>query len=211
MQRASIAISRDGQVIAERINTNQYEHASFVQPAIMDVCSETGLSISNFQAVSVINGPGSYTGLRVGLASAKGICFATHIPLICINTLEWMAQPYLNQPNTLVCPMIDARRDEVFTGLYDEQGHTLFAPQAMILEKEKFSEFLTTSIIYFVGDGAEKWKKMVDHPNAHFPTSNFSAIEFAKLSLAYFLKGQFSDLAYAEPFYTKEFYSTQQR
>ncbi len=211
MQAASVAISRDGSVIAERINTDQYEHASYVQPAILELCTETGLAINEFHAVAVVNGPGSYTGLRVGLASAKGICFASQIPLICINTLEWMASSYLNQPDTLVCPMIDARRDEVFTGLYDSNGSIKLAPQAMILDEEKFSAFLDSSNIFFVGDGAEKWKKITHHPNAHFPPSDFRSTELAKLSLAYFFKSQFSDLAYAEPFYTKEFYTTQIR
>lgn len=208
---ASVSISRDGQLLAERINESQYEHASFVQPAIEELLNEIGCSIEEMHAVSVVNGPGSYTGLRVGLASAKGICFAKNIPLICINTLAWMATECTFGPDEFVCPMIDARRDEVFTALYDRQGKILLEPQAMVLDATSFSRWLDAAVVHFIGDGAVKWKNQINHPHAQFPVVHFTAKHLATLSFDYFVTGRFADLAYAEHFYTKEFYSTQRK
>ena len=107
--------------------------------------------------------------------------------------------------------MIDARRDEVFTALYDQQGKVLLDAQAMVLDATSFSSWLDSCVVHFIGDGAVKWKNQINHPHAQFPEVYFTAGHLATLSFDYYLSGRFSDLAYAEPFYTKEFYSTQRK
>ena len=208
---ANISISRNGVLIHEVTNPDQYDHASFLQPAVMDLCIKSNININQLNAVSVINGPGSYTGLRVGLSSAKGICYALSIPLICINTLTWIA--YGNQGNStnLVCSMIDARRNEVFTAVYNKQGDLIIKPTAMILDETSFKEELDKNTISFVGDGAEKWSNMCSHPNASFPISNNNAKHLSAISFSSFNKQEFSDLTYSEPYYIKEFFSTQRK
>jgi tRNA threonylcarbamoyladenosine biosynthesis protein TsaB len=208
---ASIAISRNGELLHELNNSNQYDHASFVQPAILDICKECGIELEALNAISVINGPGSYTGLRVGLASAKGICYALKIPLICINTLDWIAFGNLSDNLDLVCPMIDARRMEVFTGLYSREMNRTLEPSALVLDEQSFSAELIEQRIGFVGNGAAKWKNICQHPHAVFPEALHDAGHFAEMSLQAYQQEQFADLAYAEPFYTKEFFNTQKK
>jgi tRNA threonylcarbamoyladenosine biosynthesis protein TsaB len=206
---ASIGISKDGILLNELKNANQYDHASFLQPAILEICKICGIELEALNAISVINGPGSYTGLRVGLASAKGICYALGIPLICINTLYWMASGNINDDVDYVCPMIDARRDEVYTALYDKNGNTVLEPTAMILEGDSFATYLNKKRIAFIGDGAIKCGIIIQHTNATFPINLHSSSDISTISYEAFLKKAFQDLAYTEPFYIKGFHSTQ--
>jgi tRNA threonylcarbamoyladenosine biosynthesis protein TsaB len=208
---ASIGIAVNGQLVDEAINTTQQEHAGFLQPAIQELCQRTGIGLKALAAVSVMNGPGSYTGLRVGLSTGKGICFALKIPLICIHTLDWIAFGNLSENADLVCPMIDARRMEVFTGLYSRQMNRILEPSALVLDDQSFSSELATNKIYFVGNGAAKWKDICPHPHAIFPEGLHTAGHFANMSLQAYQQENFADLAYAEPFYTKEFFNTQKK
>ena len=206
---ASIGISMDGVLLHELKNANQYDHASFLQPAILEICKICGIELEALNAISVINGPGSYTGLRVGLASAKGICYALGIPLICINTLYWMARGNINDDVDYVCPMIDARRNEVYTALYDNKGNTILEPSAMILEADSFAQYLDKKRIAFIGDGAVKCGVIIQHTNAIFPKNVHSSVHISTISYEAFLREEFQDLAYVEPFYIKAFHSTQ--
>ena len=208
---ASIGIGLNGTLVDESINTTQQEHAGFLQPAIQELCQHTGIGLKSLAAVSVMNGPGSYTGLRVGLAAAKGICYALKIPLICINTLDWIAFGNLSDNIDLVCPMIDARRMEVFTGLYSREMNRIHEPSALVLDEQSFSVQLAEQRIGFVGNGAAKWKNICQHPHAVFPEAIHDAGHFAEMSLQAYRQEQFADLAYAEPFYTKEFFNTQKK
>jgi tRNA threonylcarbamoyladenosine biosynthesis protein TsaB len=208
---ASIGIGLNGTLVDESINTTQQEHAGFLQPAIQELCQRTGIGLKSLAAVSVMNGPGSYTGLRVGLAAAKGICYALKIPLICINTLDWIAFGNLSDNIDLVCPMIDARRMEVFTGLYSREMNRIHEPSALVLDEQSFSAQLAEQRIGFVGNGAAKWKNICQHPHAVFPEAIHDAGHFAEMSLQAYQQEQFADLAYAEPFYTKEFFNTQKK
>ncbi len=208
---ASIGIGLNGKLVDESINSTQQEHAGFLQPAIQELCKRTGIGLKTLAAVSVMNGPGSYTGLRVGLAAAKGICYALNIPLICIHTLDWIAFGNLSDNMDLVCPMVDARRMEVFTGLYSREMNRMVEPFALVLDKQSFAPDLVEKRIGFVGNGAAKWKDICHHPNAFFPASMHHASHFAAMSLIHYLNKQFADLAYAEPFYTKEFFNTQKK
>jgi tRNA threonylcarbamoyladenosine biosynthesis protein TsaB len=208
---ASIGISLNGDLVDESINTTQQEHAGFLQPAIQECCKRIGIGLKRLAAVSVMNGPGSYTGLRVGLAAAKGICYALKIPLICINTLDWIAFGNIADEIDLVCPMIDARRMEVFTGLYSREMNRILEPSALVLDEQSFVAQLAEKRIGFVGNGAAKWKDICHHPNAFFPAPLHNPGHFATMSLSDYQNKQFFDLAYAEPFYTKEFFNTQKK
>ena len=208
---ASIGIGLNGLLVDESINTTQQEHAGFLQPAIQELCKRTGIGLKTLVAVSEMNGPGSYTGLRVGLAAAKGICYALKIPLICINTLDWIAFGNLSDNMDLVCPMVDARRMEVFTGMYSREMNRMVEPFALVLDEQSFAPDLVEKRIGFVGNGAAKWKDICHHPNAFFPASMHHASHFAAMSLTHYLNKRFFDLAYAEPFYTKEFFNTQKK
>ena len=207
LQEASVSISADGLLMGERINPAQQEHAGFLQPAIAELCASLNIALKDLQAVAVVNGPGSYTGLRVGLSAAKGICFALKLPLILINTLEWMAKCNQHQATELICPMIDARRMEVFTALYDQSLQPVLDPQAMMLDPSSFQERLLQQSIAFVGDGAQKWQAICENPHAHFPKTDLNASALSILSIQAFHEEKFADLAYSEPFYTKDFHS----
>lgn len=209
LQDASIGIANDGMLIDQIVNTNQKEHAGFLHPAIESLCNKNSLSLKDFKAVSVINGPGSYTGLRVGLAAAKGICYANGLPLICINTLEWIALGNREQATDLIAPMIDARRMEVFTAVYSKQLESILSPTNLILDEQSYSSLLSSKRILFVGDGATKWEPICKHPHAHFAEALHTENHHAKLASNYFNNKLFTSVFTASPFYTKDFYTTQ--
>ena len=159
---ALVGFSKDGEVLAEQENLEQQQHAAFLQPAIQSLSKKLALRLQQIDAVVVSNGPGSYTGLRVGLASAKGICFALQKPLITLNTLEVMAHAALKAfpEANLFCPMIDARRMEVFTALYNQELDSVMPPQAMILDESSFADRLATARMVFTGSGQEKFHQI---------------------------------------------------
>jgi tRNA threonylcarbamoyladenosine biosynthesis protein TsaB len=210
---ASVSISNQGKILALLQNEAQNEHASFLQPAIKKLLETTQILLKNLDAIAVINGPGSYTGLRVGMASAKGICYALNKPLITIGSLPLMAKAAIldlekeEQSLPLLCPMIDARRMEVFAAIYDSTLTELFPAQAIILYYDSFVEILLHNKILFFGNGAAKFKALTNHPNALF-AGNYSSFEaFSALSLGKFIEKDFTDLAYSEPLYLKEFFN----
>lgn len=217
-EEATVALSENDKVIEVLQNKDQKNHASFLQPAIQTIIQHSTFNIQQLNAVSIIAGPGSYTGLRVGLASAKGLCYALDIPLITLNTLEVMTMATINSlthqsisSSTLFCPMIDARRDEVFTAMYDNRLNTILQPCAVILNKESFMEIRKSHELVFFGSGAAKWNAICTNDNS----INMSIINMvdAKVILAhtYFKNKIFVDIAYAEPFYIKDFYSPAQK
>ena len=209
LREASVSISADGLTQLEKTNPAQQEHAGFLQPAVVDLLQSLDLSLDEMAAVAVVNGPGSYTGLRVGLSAAKGICFAKKIPLILINTLDWLAMCNLSDETDLICPMIDARRMEVFTALYDSNLQRIMEPHARILEPDDFQDQLGNRSIHFIGDGAAKWQSIAHHPHAVFPDWKTDTHALSILALRAYENQGFADLAYSEPFYTKDFHSTQ--
>jgi len=206
LDNASVSLADNAHVIAERLSDNQKEHAAFLQVAIAEITSSAGIPLKNLSAVAVINGPGSYTGLRVGMSGAKGICFALSIPLITVNTLEWMAAACKKEAD-LFCPMIDARRMEVFTALYDQEKIEVAPPTAMILEPESFKTVLETKKVLFFGNGAEKFSTLINHPNASFTPVFPGTKELAEIAWNLYQERTFADLTYAEPLYVKEFYT----
>jgi len=209
LEEASVSIAVDGKLIDQVLNPTQKEHASFLHPAIQSICKNNGITLKDLKAVSVINGPGSYTGLRVGLSAAKGICYANQLPLLCINTLEWMAYGNQDQATDLIVPMIDARRMEVFTAVYSKELDPIGLPTNLILEEESFAEYLANHQVLFVGNGAPKWEVVCKHKNACFKIAIHQESHHAALAQAYFTKQLFALLFDASPFYTKEFHNTQ--
>jgi tRNA threonylcarbamoyladenosine biosynthesis protein TsaB len=216
-ETALVCLSKNGQLVGSRVNESQKDHASFLQPAIKELLDGALVAFTDLVAVCVTNGPGSYTGLRVGMASAKGLCYALQVPLITIGTLQLMAasameaiQPAASQ-DYLFCPMIDARRAEVFTAVYNRQSEIVIAPAAVELESNTFAALMHQSPIIYTGSGADKWKNICEHQNAFFENINISPVVFSQISIQLFENQQFNNLAYAEPEYIKAVYTTQKR
>jgi tRNA threonylcarbamoyladenosine biosynthesis protein TsaB len=210
-QLASIGLAQEGSVIGILENADQKDHASWLHVAVRKLLEEAGRSLSQLDAIAITAGPGSYTGLRVGMAAAKGLCFALDIPLIMENTLKVMALAGLEHKkgnsDILICPMIDARRMEVFTAVYDSSLRELMAPAALILEPNSFEAFLKNQELLFLGSGSEKWKSITNSHNVRFLPSPSLAPFLSAISFQKFKGAEFTDIIYAEPVYIKEFHT----
>jgi tRNA threonylcarbamoyladenosine biosynthesis protein TsaB len=203
---ASICLSEDESIIGFNSNPDLKDHAAWIHTALKGLMKDAGVELKQLDAIAVCSGPGSYTGLRVGMATAKGLCYALQIPLITVNTLELMAAAAKKLQVEALCPMIDARRMEVFTALYRD-GKELLAPINLILDSNTFDTYLHMFQICFFGNGSTKFRSLVNHTNASFAEIEASAKDMAPLSSLAFREQKFADLAYSEPFYGKEFYS----
>jgi len=204
----SVALSENGKILAIKEINNGYTHAENVTVFINEVSEKANKKLTEIDAVAISKGPGSYTGLRIGVATAKGLCYALNKPLIAINTLEAMAFGQLQkEENALYCPMIDARRMEVYCALFDTKNNFITDTSAEIISENSFAEFLERHKIYFFGDGAAKCKATLSqHKNAIFIDDIFPiAQNMICLAQDAFEKKQFENLAYFEPYYLKEF------
>ena len=211
-ETASVGVACDGNTIALLKNEQQREHASFIHQAIEQVLRTSGTRLEEIQAFAVTSGPGSYTGLRVGFATAKGFCYALAKPLITVNTLEVMTTAAIDTikelgPNLLFCPMIDARRMEIFTALYDPNLSVIIPPGPIILHENLFHDFLARNPIVFFGSGSDKFKPFVPNLNAHFRLVEYDAKHLGRLADKAFTESKFSDITYSEPAYFKDFHS----
>lgn len=208
-KNCSVSISKSGSLIAlEELNTGGYSHAEKLHVFIENVLQKAGIGFSDLSAICVGKGPGSYTGLRIGVSAAKGICFALDIPLIAIETLQILAQQVSAEEGTIIT-MLDARRMEVYSAVFDVDYNQIRDTEAQIIDEQSFSEYLKNGKVYFVGDGAEKCKELIQHENAVFMDNVFpSATEMAVLSYQKFIEKEFEDVAYFEPFYLKDFVGT---
>ncbi len=208
----SAALARDGKVIGLVESSDEKSHASQLTLFIQKLLQEQNLHANDLDAVSVSHGPGSYTGLRIGVSVAKGICYAVGKPLIAVNTLKaiaLMAKESIPESKGLLCPMIDARRMEVYSALFNWQLDVLKEISAEVIDHLSYQEMLEKQTIYFFGNGAEKCKDVLVHPNAHilegiYPSAKYMAI----LAEDAFQKTDFKDVAYFEPFYLKDFVAT---
>ena len=215
LEEASVCISENAVVIAVKKNSTQTDHAAWMQVAIRDLLVETERSLGNISAIAVNAGPGSYTGLRVGMATAKGMCYALGIPLITESTLWLIAQRVkkeiaLNSVYSypvLICPMIDARRMEVFTTIYDLDLNERISPSAILLNPGSFREQLQDHVIIFCGNGSKKWQNLCIHPNAVFADVTHNVADLAESASRKFENDDSSDLAYTEPAYLKNVYT----
>jgi len=200
----SAALLKDGAIAAERIVKESKQHAAITAPFVKEILEEAGISAAQCDAVAVSEGPGSYTGLRVGVSTAKGLCFGSGKPLIGVNTLDILARQGLGKADFIV-PMIDARRMEVYCAVYDAQGIRRTEIEAKILDGESFSDLLAKGKVLFIGDGAEKFSKVCTNANASFEQTCPLASFMAAPALEAYNKKEFEDVAYFEPFYLKEF------
>ena len=205
----SVALSKDDQLIGLRVSKEDRSHASVLAVFCDELLKEHHLTVSSLDAVVVSKGPGSYTGLRIGVATAKGLCYSDRIPLIAVDTLQAMALHYVavNHPgdDALIVPMLDARRNEVYTAVFDISGNIMMPVQAMILTAESLKEMKGKRVIC-VGDGAAKASSILNHHEFKFDdTFRHTAEGMIKPALDKFNKKQFEDLAYFEPYYLKEF------
>ncbi len=207
LDAASVCLTKDNEVIELVINENQKDHAAWLHKAISEILQKNSFRPDQVSAVAVSIGPGSYTGLRVGLAAAKGLCYALHIPLVTVSTLEMMAFAVKEEATTLICPLIDARRMEVFTAVYDKSLHEKVSARAMIIDERSFESLLSADKILFCGNGRKKLQLLITNTHASFSDTLSNASHLAALSIRCFHKKQFADLAYSEPLYIKEFYS----
>ena len=208
VQTASICLSDDDKVLGTRINPSQKDHASWLHIAIKELLEVHRIHSGDLKAVGISAGPGSYTGLRVGMATAKGLCYSLQIPLITVNTLKMMASAARNEGTELLCPMIDARRMEVFTAIFDQNLQEIQPSANLILDESSFSTWLGKQRISFFGNGSNKLQAILKHNNANFINIEANASHLAPLSYYKFNQGNFADLAYSEPFYGKDFHST---
>ncbi len=204
---AQVGVSHNGKVLAFRNNPIQKEHASFLHVAINDILNEAGKKITDCNAIAVTSGPGSYTGIRVGLAAAKGFCYALKLPLIMISDLEliaYSAKSFLPDPSAKYCALIDARRMEVYAAVYDFDLNVISQPSAVILDESSFSEFTNSSKTIFAGSGSDKFEKVIsDHPGVTFLKKLDTSLGLSELSYNRFVKNEFDDLVKAEPLYIK--------
>lgn len=219
-QVCSAAISVNGETITLKEQMASNIHAGSLTLFIKEVMELAGLQFTDLDAIAVSKGPGSYTGLRIGVSTAKGLCFALEKPLIAIDTLQMMAAGFLMQQggdnevkgmpyNGLICSMIDARRMEVFTAVFDPALNYTSATEAKIIDEHSFANELAAGKVTFIGDGALKCAAVIQHPNALFSELNFnSAANMSKLAEQAYHKGKFEDVAYFEPFYLKDFVLT---
>lgn len=205
----SVALFEGGSLVASKLVANeQYSHAENLHLMIRDVLLEAGWLPETLNAVAVSRGPGSYTGLRIGTAAAKGLCFALNIPLVSVCTLRLMAaHPGVKKSGAgLYVPMIDARRNEVYTATFSDDFKEIEGVKALILDDHRFDTALSAGKIAFFGDGSEKFKGQVNHPNAVFlPQIQPDAANMGEMIVQAYDQKQFEDMAYFEPFYLKEF------
>ncbi len=208
-KNCSVSISKNGNLIAlKEICEANFSHAEKLHGFIKDTLQESKIEFNDLSAVAISKGPGSYTGLRIGVSSAKGLCFALDIPLISTLTLEALAHAAKIERGYII-PMLDARRQEVFTAVFDENYHLIKETYNYILDENSYAEYLNISKVTFIGDGVTKTKDIINHENTIFLEGYFpSAKEMAPLSYTKFLKSDFEDVAYFEPFYLKDFHVT---
>lgn len=214
LETASVSLALDGHILQQASNTEQRDHGAFLQTAIQQILKNTGIHIKELDAIAVIAGPGSYTGLRVGMASAKGLCYAINKPLITVSTLKALTFQAIrqlgikdNDQSSLFCPMVDARRMEVFTSVYDKDFNIILNPCALILDESSFVKILLKYPIYFFGNGSIKWKNLCKNDNAQFLILDKNPLYMSQLTYSMFINSEFSDLVYIEPFYIKDFFN----
>ncbi|MBD2768707.1 tRNA (adenosine(37)-N6)-threonylcarbamoyltransferase complex dimerization subunit type 1 TsaB [Hymenobacter sp. BT664] len=212
----SVALHRiaDGSLLGQSELRLDKSHSTHLTVIIDQLLENTGYAITDLSAVAVSDGPGSYTGLRIGGAAAKGLCFALDIPLIAIGTLRALAAQVAAgtawPENFLFCPMLDARRMEVYAALYSHDGQEVLAPTPLILDANTLAEQLAHHSVLFFGHGAAKFQPLLgEQPNAGFLTGiEPSAVAVGALAVAAYHQQEFQDVAYYEPFYLKEVYTT---
>lgn len=211
----SVALHKEGKLLSINELYTEKSHSGMLTTLCESVVKLAGFSLKNLDAVAVAKGPGSYTGLRIGVSTAKGFCFALDKPLIAVNTLEAMAYQVKDFYDTshLICPMIDARRMEVFCQILDNEMNIISETEAKIIDEGSFSELLSQHKIVFIGDGSAKCQEKITHQNAIFPKTEImpSAKTVGILATNLYEKSLFKNVVTFEPFYLKDFVGTVKR
>ena len=210
-KQCSVALAHKGELLASRILLNEsFSHSEKLHLFISEVLQEAKLKSADLDAVAVSKGPGSYTGLRIGVAAAKGLCFGLDIPLIALNALEILVQASTEQNTDYIIPMMDARRMEVYTAVFDSRRNWVEDTSALVLSRDSFKELLKDQTVLVLGDGAQKFKELNPEINAVFPSEIFypKAVDMISLAWEKFNSQVFVSLAYFEPFYLKDFQTT---
>lgn len=216
----SVALAEDGKVTAYRESSAPKAHASLTAVFVQEVLEERGVKLADCDAVCVSKGPGSYTGLRVGVSTAKGLCFGSGKPLVAVGTLDTLVAQAAEVAGTVIpsetegsasyrfiIPMIDARRMEVYSAVF-ENGTQITETTPVIVDENSFAEYLEQGPVLFIGDGAGKCADVIRHPNAQFCQCNPKASAMLQPAVNAYRAQQFEDVAYFEPFYLKEFVAT---
>jgi len=209
----SAALAEDGRIVSYVESGTPRAQASLTAPFVKQVLDELGLAVGDCDAVCVGKGPGSYTGLRVGVSTAKGLCFGAGIPLIAVGTLDTLVyqatgEGLLPDGCRYVVPMVDARRMEVYTAVFTPDGRQLTETRPQVIESGDFADLLAEGPVLFIGDGAGKCREALAHPNAYFAQCCPKASAMLRPAFAAFAASHFEDTAYFEPFYLKEFIAT---
>jgi len=202
----SVSLSFVGDILAIREdNNNTYSHSERLHTYIDEVLKESNVSPSDLSAIAVSKGPGSYTGLRIGVSTAKGLCFALDKPLISIPTLESLAYQVTTDKGIII-PMLDARRLEVYASIYDCEYKQIRETKAEILDLNSFLDYLRNNKVVFIGSGVSKTSELIKHPNAVFIQNKLpSARDMGQLAYVKYKKNDIEDVAYFEPYYLKDF------
>jgi tRNA threonylcarbamoyladenosine biosynthesis protein TsaB len=210
-KNCSVSIAKEGNLVHyKEINDGNYSHAEKLHPFIMEVLSEAKIDKSSIDAIAVSKGPGSYTGLRIGVSAAKGLCFALNVPLISIDTLKSLATS-TKVDDGYIIPMLDARRMEVYAAVFDSNYNQVREIKAEIIDETSFEEFQGSNLL-LLGDGAAKCKEVLNGANITYLDDKFpSSKEMAFLSYEKYKKNDIEDVAYFEPFYLKDFIVTPQK
>ena len=203
----SVALAKDKECVALReFDSPKYSHAEQLHAFIKEVLEEAKITFKELEAVAISKGPGSYTGLRIGVSAAKGICFAMDIPLISIPTLYSLAKQVTVAPNDLIISMLDARRMEVYTQTFDATHQAVSETEALVLDETSFKNLTKENQVHLIGNGVAKFQEIAVNENFHFyPDAVVSAKDMIELSYNKFQQKNFEDVAYFEPFYLKDF------
>ena len=211
----SVALAENGAVTAYRESSAAKAHASLTAVFVQEVLAERGVTLADCDAVCVSMGPGSYTGLRVGVSTAKGLCFGAGKPLLAVGTLDTLvaqaqfssAETEANVEYRSIVPMIDARRMEVYAAVF-ENGKQITETAPAIIDENSYAEYLEQGPVLFIGDGAGKCADVIKHPNAQFCQCHPKASSMLQPAIEAYRRQDFKDIAYFEPFYLKEFVAT---
>lgn len=205
-KNCSVSLSSDGQLLAvKELNNGQYSHSEYLNLFIEEVLDIANITFSDICAIAVSQGPGSYTGLRIGVSTAKGLCYALDIPMIAVDTLAVVARQ-LKVDNGLIIPVLDARRMEVYQSVFDKDYNSLEQTKSVVVSQDVYELYFNKGQTHFVGNATEKMQRVLTHDNAVFhQQTSPSAVEMAGVSYQLFLDQTFVDVAYFEPFYLKDF------
>jgi len=192
-------------MVLKEDNSPNYSHSEQLHIFIQEALKEASLSFKDISAIAVSKGPGSYTGLRIGVSAAKGLCFSLDLPLISVPTLESLAQQGRDKKFDFIIPLLDARRMEVYSTVFDAVGNNIRETRAEIIQEESFLEYAQKGKVLLIGDGAEKCKALLEHPNFSYESALPTAMELGMISYKKFKASEFENVAYFEPYYLKDF------